>query len=100
MNKAEYKLYRVSGKSMEADSIYQGDFVMVNPKAKIVRHDIVVLSMPDKSFLVKHFYKKDGHLFFYPFDFNHPKSLPGRIMDDATVIGKVVAIVSRHKAKK
>jgi SOS-response transcriptional repressor LexA len=94
------RLFKVSGKSMEADSIYEGDFVVVDPAIKIVNHDIVVFRMPDFSTLVKHFYKKDKHQFFYPFDISQPKAMPGRMMDDAHIIGKVTAIISKHKQRR
>lgn len=82
---------------MEGDSIYQGDFVIINPKIAIKNHDIVVVSLPDHSLLIKHFYKKGRYLYFYPFGLSQDRS--GRLLDQATIIGKVVAIISKQKTQ-
>jgi len=84
---------------MECDSMYQGDFLIVDIKKPIKNHDIVVFEMPDKSLLVKHFYRKGKHLFFYPFNIKDPRPKVGRPMDDAKIIGKIVAIICEHKRK-
>ena len=94
------KLYKVSGRSMEADFIYQGDFVIVDATIPIRQHDIVVLALANGTFLVKHFYKKNKHLFFYPFSLESSLKKSYRPLDEATVIGKVVAIVCIHKKKE
>lgn len=94
-----YQLFKVSGKSMEADNLYQGDFIIVDSKIKIKNHDIVVLSLPDSSLFVKHLLKKKKHLYFYPFSQKIPMNKSGRLMDDAMIIGKVVGIIKRKEAK-
>ncbi len=92
-----YKIFKVSGQSMEADSIYEGDFVIVKKEAPVVNHDIVVISLPDKSRLIKHLYRKNKHLFFYPFSKDPPIKRSYRPLDDAVIIGKVVAVIANHK---
>ena len=93
--------YKVSGRSMEKDSIYQGDILIVDKKTSIKNHDIVVLSLPDGSLLVKHIYKKN---YFYPFSASTSLSIiilkkAYRPLFDAKILGKVKAIVCNHKNK-
>ena len=95
----DQKIYRISGKSMEYDSMYQGDYLVVDMKKIIKNQDIVVFEMPDKSILVKHYYKKGKHQYFYPFNIKDPLPETGRLMDDAYILGKVVAIICEHKRK-
>lgn len=98
----EQIIYKVSGRSMEADFIYEGDFVIVKKKVPVVNHDIVVISLPDESLLVKHLYRKKKRLFFYPFSLNKnpPVKRFYRPLDEAVIIGKVVAVISNHKKRK
>ena len=84
---------------MEPESIYQGDFVVVNEKLIVKNHDIVVALLIDGTLLVKHFCKKRKHLVFYPFNVKIPTIVSSRIFDDAIVKGKVVGIVCNHKNK-
>ncbi len=95
----EYKIYRVSGKSMEADSMYQGNYLVVDEKTKIKNHDIVVFSFKGKELFVKHFVKKGKHLGFYPFNINDPVPKSPRIMDDVKILGKVIGIICNHKRR-
>lgn len=92
-------IYKVSGRSMEADSLFQGDFVIVDKEVPVVNHDIVVISLSDKSLLIKHLYRKGKHLFFYPFSKDPPAEKTYRPLDEAVIEGKVVAIICNHKKK-
>ena len=87
--------FQVSGKSMESDLIYEDDFVVVDPEKQVNNGDIVVIDVGSGFYLVKHFCKENDHLKFYS---SESKNNP-MILDDAKIIGKVVAILCKHKDK-
>jgi len=96
---SEYVLYRISGYSLEGDHIYNGDFVVVNEKEPVKNDDIVAVRLIDNSFRVKHFFKKNGHLYFYPFQRNSRSKKNPVIIDTAKIEGKVIAVICCHKRK-
>ena len=89
------EIYKVQGQSMEEDSIYEDDFVIIDKKLPLVNGDIVVASLPDKRLIVKHLTKEDNHLIFSPF---HKDNL-FMFIDDAKIKGKVVSIVCNQSEK-
>ena len=95
INNMNYQIYEVSGRSLEGDGIYDEDLAVVDTSKKIKNDDIVVLNV-NKGHLIKHFYKKNGHLMFYPFNRESPsKKTASAILDKAKIIGKVVAIIRK-----
>jgi len=96
----EYKMYEISGRSLEGDKIYDGDFAIVDKSESIKKDDLVALKV-NGGFLIKHFYKKDGHLMFYPFNRESPsKDTASAILDKAKIIGKVIAIIRKGSKKR
>ncbi len=79
---------RVTGTSMTGVGIMDGDFVIVDRRNYAENGDIVVALIEDEA-TVKTFYKENGHFRLQP---ENPEYAP-IIVNDASVIGKVVASV-------
>jgi len=81
---------QVKGKSMIEDLIDDGDMVVVRPQATADNGDIVA-AMLDGEATVKTYRFRDNHVWLMP---HNPafEPIPG---DDATILGKVVAVIRR-----
>jgi len=94
-----YQIYEVSGRSLEGDNIYDEDLAIVDKSKRIKKDDLVVLKV-NKGHLIKHYYKKNGHLMFYPFNKESPsKKTASAVLDKAKIIGKVIGIIRKNKKK-
>jgi len=90
------QIYEISGKSLEGEKIYDSDLAIVDKKKKIKNDDLVILKI-NNNHLIKHFYKKGGHLMFYPFNIESPsKETASAVLDKAKIKGKVVGIIRKR----
>ncbi|SDG32361.1 repressor LexA [Sinosporangium album] len=83
-------LLQVTGDSMIDAAIADGDWVVVRQQPVAESGDIVA-AMIDGEATVKTFKRKDGHVWLVPHNANYDP-IPG---DDASVLGKVVAVLRR-----
>jgi repressor LexA len=83
-------LLQVSGDSMIDIAIADGDWVVVRQQPVADNGDIVA-AMIDGEATVKTFKRKDGHVWLVPHNAGYDP-IPG---DDATVLGKVVAVLRK-----
>ncbi len=83
-------LLRVTGDSMIDAAITDGDWVVVRQQPNAENGDIVA-AMIDGEATVKTFKRRDGHLWLLPHNAAY-EPIPG---DDATVLGRVVAVLRR-----
>jgi repressor LexA len=83
-------LLRVAGDSMVDAAITDGDWVAVRQQPTADNGDIVA-AMIEGEATVKTFKRKDGHVWLMPHNEAY-EPIPG---DDATILGKVVAVLRR-----
>jgi repressor LexA len=83
-------LLQVAGDSMIEAAIADGDWVVVRQQPVADNGDVVA-AMIDGEATVKTFKRKDGHVWLVPHNSNYDP-IPG---DEATVLGKVVAVLRK-----
>ncbi|MEU0518988.1 transcriptional repressor LexA [Streptosporangium sp. NPDC006007] len=83
-------LLQVTGDSMIEAAIADGDWVVVRQQPVADNGDVVA-AMIDGEATVKTFKRKDGHVWLVPHNPNYDP-IPG---DEATVLGKVVAVLRK-----
>ncbi len=83
-------LLRVVGDSMKDAAITDGDWVVVRQQPTAENSDIVA-AMIDGEATVKTLRRQDGHLWLIP----HNAAFQPIAADDATVLGKVVAVIRK-----
>jgi repressor LexA len=83
-------LLRVAGDSMVDAAITDGDWVVVRQQPTADNGEIVA-AMIEGEATVKTFKRKDGHVWLMPHNEAY-EPIPG---DDATILGKVVAVLRR-----
>ncbi len=83
-------LLKVAGDSMVDAAITDGDWVVVRQQPTADNGEIVA-AMIDGEATVKTFKRKDGHVWLMPHNEAY-EPIPG---DDATILGKVVAVLRR-----
>jgi repressor LexA len=83
-------LLRVTGDSMVGAAITDGDWVVVRQQPNAENGDIVA-AMIDGEATVKTFKRRDGHIWLLPHNPAY-EPIPG---DQATVLGRVVAVLRR-----
>ena len=83
-------LLRVTGDSMVEAAITDGDWVVVRQQPSADNGDIVA-AMIDGEATVKTFKRRDGHVWLLPHNPAY-EPIPG---DEATVLGRVVAVLRR-----
>ena len=88
VGKGELFMLRVSGESMIDAAICDGDWVVVRSQATADNGDIVA-AMLDGEATVKAFRQRDGHTWLLP----RNSAFEPILGDDATVLGKVVAVL-------
>jgi repressor LexA len=92
----ELIMLRVVGDSMIDAAITDGDWVVVRRESDVENGDIVAAMIEsetsaDREATVKTFKKRDGHVWLIP---HNPAYVP-ILADDATIVGKVVAVLRR-----
>ena len=92
----ELIMLRVVGDSMIDAAITDGDWVVVRCESDIENGDIVAAMVEsdtsaDREATVKTFKKRDGHVWLIP---HNPAYVP-ILGDNATIVGKVVAVLRR-----
>ncbi len=90
VGEGELFLLKVTGDSMVDAAITDGDWVVVRQQPDADNGEIVA-AMIDGEATVKTFKRKDGHIWLMPHNEAYDP-IPG---DDATVLGKVVAVLRR-----
>jgi len=83
-------LLKVTGDSMIEAAIADGDWVVVRQQPVAENGDIVA-AMIDGEATVKTFRRRDGHVWLIP----HNPAYPPILADDATVLGRVVAVLRK-----
>jgi repressor LexA len=83
-------LLKVVGDSMINAAIADGDWVVVRQQPTAENGDIIA-AMIDGEATVKTFKRRDGHVWLMPHNSAY-EPIPG---DDATVLGRVVAVLRR-----
>src|SRR5947209_7537821 len=83
-------LLRVTGDSMVEAAITDGDWVVVRQQP-IAENGDIVAAMIDGEATVKTFKRRDGHVWLLPHNSAY-EPIPG---DEATVLGRVVAVLRR-----
>ena len=90
VGKGDLFMLKVQGESMIDAAICDGDWVVVRAQATADNGDIVA-AMLDGEATVKRFKREDGHVWLLPHNSAY-EPIPG---DDATILGKVVAVLRR-----
>lgn len=90
VGEGELFLLSVTGDSMIDAAITDGDWVVVRQQPEAENGDIVA-AMIDGEATVKTFKRKDGHVWLMPHNEAY-EPIPG---DDASILGKVVAVLRR-----
>jgi repressor LexA len=90
VGEGELFLLKVTGDSMIDAAITDGDWVVVRQQPDADNGEIVA-AMIDGEATVKTFKRKGGHIWLMPHNEAY-EPIPG---DDATVLGKVVAVLRR-----
>jgi repressor LexA len=83
-------LLKVTGDSMIEAAIADGDWVVVRQQPVAENGDIVA-AMIEGEATVKTFRRRDGHLWLIP----HNPVYPPILADDATILGRVVAVLRK-----
>ena len=83
-------MLRVVGESMVDAAICDGDWVVVRQQP-VAENGEIVAAMIDGDATVKTFKKRDGHIWLLPHNPEY-EPIPG---DDATILGRVVAVMRR-----
>ena len=95
VGEGEHFLLKVSGDSMINAAITDGDWVVVRSQPDAENGEIVAAMVegegPEGEATVKTFKKSDGHVWLMP---HNPVYAP-ILGDDATILGKVVAVLRR-----
>jgi len=95
VGEGEHFLLKVSGDSMINAAITDGDWVVVRSQPDAEQGEIVAAMVegegPEGEATVKTFKKSDGHVWLMP---HNPVYAP-ILGDDATILGKVVAVLRR-----
>lgn len=86
----EVFLLKVSGDSMIEAAIMDGDYVAVR-RQPVAENGDIVAAMLDGEATVKRLRNRDGHRWLMPHNPSY-EPIPG---DDATILGKVVAVMRR-----
>jgi repressor LexA len=86
----ELFVLKVVGDSMVDAAICDGDWVTVR-RQPVAENGDIVAAMLDGEATVKRFKREDGHVWLLPHNANY-QPIPG---DDATILGKVVAVLRR-----
>jgi len=85
-------ILRVKGDSMVDAHIVDGDLIVVSPQNVANNGEIVVAQTDDDNeATVKHFYKENGRIRLQPAN----KFMDPIIVDNATIAGKVVAVIRK-----
>lgn len=82
----------VRGTSMINAGILSGDYVIVKRQSTALNGEIVVAMTTDNEATIKRFYKEDGHYRLQP----ENDSMPAIILDEVTILGKVVSLYRSH----
>lgn len=80
---------KVRGESMINAAILDGDIVIVEQQSVVENGDIAVCMVENESATVKRFYKENGHFRLQP----ENDTMDPIIVDECSVLGKVVAVV-------
>jgi len=96
VGEGELIVLKVVGDSMIDAAITDGDWVVVRRESDIENGDIVAAMVEsdtsaDREATVKTFRKRDGHVWLIP----HNPAYPPILADNATIVGKVVAVLRR-----
>src|SRR5215471_18641672 len=96
VGEGELIMLQVVGDSMINAAIADGDWVVVRPESDVENGDIVAAMIEsdtsaDREATVKTFRKRDGHVWLIPHNPAYAP-IPG---DNATIVGKVVAVLRR-----
>ena len=96
VGEGELIILTVVGDSMIDAAIADGDWVVVRRESDIENGDIVAAMIEsdtsaDREATVKTFRKRDGHVWLIP----HNPAYAPILGDDATIVGKVVAVLRR-----
>ncbi len=86
----ELFVLKVVGDSMVEAAICDGDWVTVR-RQPVAENGDIVAAMLDGEATVKRFKREDGHVWLLPHNASY-QPIPG---DDATILGKVVAVLRR-----
>jgi repressor LexA len=89
-------MLKVVGDSMIDAAITDGDLVVVRKESDIENGDIVAAEIEnensaDREATIKTFRKRDGHVWLLP----HNPAFEPILGDNATIVGKVVAVLRR-----
>ena len=88
--KGELFMLKVVGESMIDAAICDGDWVVVRQQNHAENGDIVA-AMIEGEATVKTFRRRDGHVWLIP----HNSAYPPILGDDATILGRVVAVLRK-----
>jgi repressor LexA len=93
VGEGELIMLRVVGDSMIDAAIADGDWVVVRPGTDVENGDIVAATIDgvEVEGTVKTFKRSDGHVWLMP----HNSAYTPILGDDATIVGKVVAVLRR-----
>jgi repressor LexA len=93
VGEGELIMLRVVGDSMIDAAIADGDWVVVRPETDVENGDIVAATIDgvEVEGTVKTFKRSDGHVWLMP----HNPAYTPILGDDATIVGKVVAVLRR-----
>ncbi len=93
VGEGELIMLRVVGDSMIDAAIADGDWVVVRPGTDVENGDIVAATIDgvEVEGTVKTFKRSDGHVWLMP----HNPAYTPILGDDATIVGKVVAVLRR-----
>lgn len=72
--------------------ILDGDYVIVRQQSSASNGDIVIAMTDDDEATCKRFFKENGHFRLQP----ENASLEPIILDDVTILGKVVSLYREH----
>ena len=93
VGEGEFIMLQVVGDSMINAAIADGDWVVVRPETDVENGDIVAATIDgvEVEGTVKTFKRADGHVWLMP----HNPAYAPILGDDATIVGKVVAVLRR-----
>jgi repressor LexA len=93
VGEGELIMLQVVGDSMINAAIADGDWVVVRPETDVENGDIVAATIDgvEVEGTVKTFKRADGHVWLMP----HNPAYAPILGDDATIVGKVVAVLRR-----
>ncbi|AMB95832.1 transcriptional repressor LexA [Aerococcus urinae] len=88
----EYFMLQIRGESMIETGILDGDYVIVRQQSSASNGDIVIAMTDDDEATCKRFFKENGHFRLQP----ENASLEPIILDEVTILGKVVSLYREH----